>query len=159
MPSPLLVDLNEINTGNFIMDKEKIRSLIPHRFEMEQIDAVLKFDKDRRIIVGKKEIKADEFWVRGHIPGRPLMPGVIMIESAAQLASILSRLLAIDPGDKFIGFSGIDKVKFRGTVVPGNTLIVIVKCVDLNSRRAIFETQGAVNGKLVFEGSITGMII
>jgi len=159
MPSALLADISTIDANTIILDKEKIRSLIPHRYEMEQIDAVLKFDKDNRLIVGLKNVQADEFWVRGHIPGRPLLPGVLMIESSAQLASILSRLMGISPGDKFIGFSGIDKVKFRGTVVPGDKLIIIIKCTDLNNRRAIFETQGVANGKLVFEGTITGMMI
>ncbi|MDI6788568.1 MAG: beta-hydroxyacyl-ACP dehydratase, partial [Planctomycetota bacterium] len=60
---------------------------------------------------------------------------------------------------KFIGFSGVDNVKFRGTVVPGDRLIIIIKCTALNNRKAIFETQGVVNGKMVFEGIITGMII
>jgi 3-hydroxyacyl-[acyl-carrier-protein] dehydratase len=158
MVSPLLINLNDLDTHKIFLDKERIRELIPHRYEMEQIDSVLKFDRDNRIIVGYREVKADEFWVRGHIPGRPLMPGVLMVESSAQLASVLSRLMAIDPGNKFIGFSAIDKVKFRGTVVPGDKLIIIVKCVDLTPRRAIFDAQGIVNGKLVFEGTITGMI-
>jgi len=159
MASPLLVNIDDIDINHLFMDKEEIRSLIPQRYEMEQIDSVLKFDKENKIIIGLKCVKADEFWTRGHIPGRPLFPGVLMIESAAQLASILSRLMGINPGNKFIGFSGVDRVKFRGTVVPGDKLIVIIKCVDLNNRRAIFETQSAVNNKLVFEGIITGMII
>ena len=159
MPTQLLTDINTININNIVLDKEKIRSFIPHRYEMEQIDAVLKFDKDNRLIVGLKDVRPDEFWVRGHIPGRPLLPGVLMIEASAQLASILSRLMGISPGDKFIGFSGIDRVKFRGTVVPGDKLIIIIKCTDLTNRRAIFNTQGVVNGKLVFEGIITGMMI
>lgn len=159
MASPLLVNIDDIDINHLFMDKEKIRSLIPHRYEMEQIDGVLKFDKENMLIIGLKYVKNDEFWTRGHIPGRPLFPGVLMIESAAQLASILSRLMGINPGNKFIGFSGVDRVKFRGTVVPCDKLIVIIKCVDLNNRRAIFEAQGVVNNKLVFEGVITGMII
>ncbi|MBI5778045.1 MAG: beta-hydroxyacyl-ACP dehydratase [Planctomycetes bacterium] len=159
MPSTLLTDIGTIDVNNVALDKEKIRSLIPHRYEMEQIDAVLKFDKDNRLIVGLKNVRADEFWVRGHIPGRPLLPGVLMVEASAQLASVFSRLMGISPGDKFIGFSGIDKVKFRGTVIPGDKLIIIIKCTDMNNRRAFFETQGIVNNKLVFEGTITGMII
>ena len=159
MPSALLMDIGTIDISNITLDKEKIRSLIPHSYEMEQIDAVLKFDKDNRLIVGIKNVRSDEFWVRGHIPGRPLLPGVLMVESAAQLASILSCLLGISQKDKFMGFSGIDKVKFRGTVIPGDKLITLIKCTDLNNRRAIFEAQGIANGKLVFEGTITGMMI
>jgi 3-hydroxyacyl-[acyl-carrier-protein] dehydratase len=159
MVAPLLINIADLDKRFFFMDKEEIRSLIPQRYEMEQIDGVIKFDKENKVIIGLKYVKNDEFWVRGHIPGRPLFPGVLMIESAAQLASILSRLMGINPGNKFIGFSGVDQVKFRGTVVPGDELVVIIKCTDLNARRAIFECQSVVNNKLVFEGIITGMII
>jgi 3-hydroxyacyl-[acyl-carrier-protein] dehydratase len=159
MPTPLLTDISQLDLNNPIFDKEKIRSAIPHRYEMEQIDAILAFDKDARLIIGIKNVRSDEFWVRGHIPGRPILPGVLMVESAAQLASVFSSLMGINSNDKFMGFSGIDKVKFRGQVVPGDKLIVIIKCNDLNTRRAVFETQGIVNGKMVFGGIITGMMI
>jgi 3-hydroxyacyl-[acyl-carrier-protein] dehydratase len=159
MPPRLLTNIDNLDLTQILLDKEKIRALIPHRYEMEQIDAVLCFDKDNHIIIGLKEVRSDEFWVRGHIPSRPLLPGVLLIEASAQLASIFSRLMNINPGNKFIGFSGIDKVKFRGTVVPGDKLIIIIKCTDLNNRRAIFEAQGVVGLKLVFEGTITGMMI
>jgi len=159
MPSALLTDIAAIDINNVAFDKEKIRSLIPHRYEMEQIDAVLKFDQENRLIVGLKNVRPDEFWVRGHIPGRPLLPGVLMVEASAQLASVLSCLLGISQDDKFMGFSGIDKVKFRGTVIPGDKLIIIIKCTELNKRRAIFDMQAVANGKMVLEGVITGMMI
>ena len=99
--------------------------------------------------------KQDEFWVRGHIPGRPLMPGVIMIEAAAQMCSLYFSL--VSSMDKFIGFGGVDGVKFRGTVLPGDTLILQGKPLEIRPRRAVFDTIGLVGDRLVFQAQITGM--
>src|ERR1039458_384670 len=77
-------------------------------------------DREAGEIVCYKDISHEEFWIRGHIPGRPLMPGVIMIEAAAQMCSLYFSL--VSAMDKFIGFGGVDEVKFRGQVVPGDKL-------------------------------------
>ncbi|MFA5794034.1 MAG: 3-hydroxyacyl-ACP dehydratase FabZ family protein [Candidatus Brocadiia bacterium] len=160
MPSPLLFDLSKLDTHKVIIDKEGIRKLIPHRYEMEQADGVYYFSKEEHILVGFKDVKAEEFWVRGHIPGRPLMPGVLMIEAAAQLSSIYAKLAGgSELADKFMGFAGVDQARFRGTVVPGDKLIIIINCTDLKGRRALFQAQGAVNGKMVFEANIMGMVV
>lgn len=159
MVAPLIFDISKLDLTKIILDKDKIRRIIPHRYEMEQLDGVVYFDKPSQIIVGFKDIKPEEFWVRGHIPGRPLLPGVLMIESAAQLSSIHCKMLGTQEGDKFIGFGGVDKVRFRGTVVPGDKVIIISKCTALKSRSAIFDVQGVVNNKVVFEGVIIGMLI
>ncbi|MBI5677615.1 MAG: beta-hydroxyacyl-ACP dehydratase [Planctomycetes bacterium] len=118
---------------------------------------MVKFDPEQGIIVGYKDVSSNEFWVRGHIPGRPLMPGVLMLEAAAQLCTYYYKKTTQD--DRFLGFGGIDKVKFRGKVVPGDRLILIAKNRELRARRAIFDTQGVVDGKLVFEGVIIGMVV
>ncbi|MBI4712003.1 MAG: beta-hydroxyacyl-ACP dehydratase [Planctomycetes bacterium] len=159
MVAPLIFDISKLDLNNLLLDKAKIRQIIPHRYEMEQLDGILYFDKPSQIIVGFKDVKADEFWVRGHIPGRPLLPGVLMLEAAAQLSSIQCKMLGTQEGDKFIGFGGVDKVRFRGTVVPGDKLIIISKCTSLKSRSAMFDVQGVVNGKLVLEAVIIGILI
>ncbi|MFH1227326.1 MAG: 3-hydroxyacyl-ACP dehydratase FabZ family protein [Planctomycetota bacterium] len=160
MPSPLLFDISKLDLNKVIINKEGIRKIIPHRYEMEQADGVYYFSKEDHILVGFKNVKPEEFWVRGHIPGRPLLPGVIMIEAAAQMSSIYAKLAGGDElADKFMGFAGVDQARFRGTVVPGDRLIIIINCTDLKSRRALFETQGIVNGKLVFEANIMGMVV
>lgn len=157
MPQDILIDLTTLDLNNPVIDIEAIRSVIPHRYEMEQISGILKFDPEKGIIIGYKDISNDEFWVRGHIPGRPLMPGVLMLEAAAQLCTYYYKKTTHD--DRFLGFGGIDKVKFRGKVVPGDKLILIAKNKELRARRAIFDTQGVVDGKLVFEGVIIGMVV
>ncbi|MEK7700159.1 MAG: 3-hydroxyacyl-ACP dehydratase FabZ family protein [Planctomycetota bacterium] len=157
MAQEILIDLNTLDLNKSVVTIEGIRSVIPHRFEMEQLSGILLFNPDQKIIIGYKDVSSDEFWVRGHIPGRPLMPGVLMIEAAAQLCTYYFKKTTND--DRFFGFGGIDKVKFRGKVVPGDKLIIIVKNNELRSRRAVFDTQGVVGGKLVFEGVIIGMLV
>lgn len=157
MPQEILIDLKTLDLNKPIVSMNDIRDAIPHRFEMEQLSGIIKFDPEQKIIVGYKDVSNTEFWVRGHIPGRPLMPGVLMLEAAAQLCTYYYKQTTKD--DRFLGFGGIDKVKFRGKVVPGDKLILIAKNRELRSRRAIFDTQGVVNGNLVFEGVIIGMVV
>lgn len=157
MAQDILTDLSTLDLHKTTIDIEAIRAVIPHRYEMEQLDGIIKFDPENKIIVGYKDISHNEFWVRGHIPGRPLMPGVMMLEAAAQLCTYYYKKTLQD--DRFLGFGGIDKVKFRGKVIPGDKLILIAKNKELRSRRAIFDTQGVVDGKLVFEGVIIGMVV
>jgi len=157
MPNDIFVDLNTLDINNPIIDIEGIRSVIPHRYEMEQLSGILQFDPEHKIIVGYKTISKNEFWVRGHIPNRPLMPGVMMLEAAAQLCTYYYKKTTQD--DRFLGFGGVDNVKFRGKVVPGDNLILIARNKELRPRRAIFDTQGVVDGKLVFEGVVIGMVV
>ena len=155
MPPQLLVESSSYSLDNVVMSLDEVRKHNPQRYEMEQLSGVLKFDPEAGEIVCFKELKQDEFWVRGHIPGRPLMPGVIMIEAAAQMCSLYFSL--VSSMDKFIGFGGVDGVKFRGTVLPGDTLILQGKPLEIRPRRAVFDTIGLVGDRLVFQAQITGM--
>ncbi len=155
MPPKLFIDIEKVDTGNLIAGPEEIRRHNPQRDEFEQLDGILHFDTDQKIAVGVKAVKEDEFWVKGHIPGRPLFPGVLMCESAAQLCSYYFN--SVTETDKFLGFGGLDNVKFRGQVKPGSTFIIIAKNTKLGTRRAVFDCQGVVNRQLVFQGTVTGM--
>ncbi|GJQ60319.1 MAG: beta-hydroxyacyl-ACP dehydratase [Candidatus Scalindua sp. AMX11] len=157
MTQKLFINIDDIDINDIEIGREGIRAVNPHRYEMEQLNGIIKFDPENKIIIGFKEVKDDEFWVRGHIPGRPLLPGVLMMEAAAQLCTYYYKRVIED--DRFLGFGGVDKVKFRGKVVPGDRLFIIAKNRELRTRRAIFDTQGIVNSKLVFEGVITGMVV
>lgn len=157
MPQDILIDLNNIDLNKPIIDIEGIRAVVPHRYEMEQLSGIIKYSIEEGIIVGYKDVSNNEFWIRGHIPGRPIMPGVMMLEAAAQLCTYYYKQTTKD--ERFLGFGGVDKVKFRGKVVPGDKLIIIAKNKELRSRRAVFDTQGVVDGKLVFEGIIIGMVV
>ncbi|MHC4445577.1 MAG: 3-hydroxyacyl-ACP dehydratase FabZ family protein [Planctomycetota bacterium] len=157
MAATPFIDLNTLELDKLIVTKEQIYQRLPHRYEFMQLDGLIYFDLDKGIAVGLRDIKQDEFWVKGHIPSRPLFPGVLMIESAAQLASYMSYELM--DTKQFIGFGGVDAVKFRGSVVPPAKMYIIMKMVEVRSRRIVGDGQGIVDGKLVFEGRITGMPI
>lgn len=155
MPPKPLIDLDSLDLSRVVAGPEEIRRHNLQRHEMEQLDGVILLDLERNTAVGFKDVREDEFWVRGHIPGRPLMPGVLICEAAAQLCSYYFK--SATDTDRFLGFGGMEGVKFRGAVVPGDRLILIVKNTDLRSRRAVFDCQGFVDGNMVFEAIIVGM--
>ena len=155
MPPKLLADLDGLDLDRLEADIEEIRRYNPQRYEMEQLDGIIRYMPEEGLVIARKDVRPDEFWVRGHIPGRPLMPGVLICECAAQACSYYYK--RVMQTDRFLGFGGMEEVKFRAPVLPGDRLIMIAKSVELKSRRAVFKTQGVVNGKLVFEGTIIGM--
>ena len=160
-PAPMaaepIVAKERWNLERTLFGPDEIRKCNAQRFEMEHLDAVTLLDAAAQEVVGYKDVHADEFWVRGHIPGRPLLPGVIMIEALAQLTSFYVGRAVPDIG--FIGFGAVDGVKFRGMVVPGQRLVLVGKAVSIRSRMAVFDSQGWVDDKLVVEARITGMKI
>lgn len=155
MPPPAIVEPATLDFSKLIADRNAIASVNPHRFEFQLLDGVVLFDETRRIFAGYHDVRPDAFWVRGHIPGRPLFPGVLMIEVAAQLASYVMHRLVPDVG--FLGFAGVEGVKFRGTVTPPARLVVVGREIELKRRRIVTATQGFVDGTMVFEAEITGM--
>ena len=87
MPPELHFDPAQLDFGKVVADQEAIRRINPQRFEMEQLSAIVYINLEENIIAGYKDVRADEFWVRGHMPDYPLLPGVLMCEAAAQLCS------------------------------------------------------------------------
>lgn len=158
MPPPLLFDLSQIDLkAKTLFDKETIGKVNPQRYEMQHLDGILWYDKEKYLILGYKDVTENEFWVRGHIPGRPLMPGVIMIESAAQLLSFFVKQIYQVPG--FIGFAGIEEAKFRSTVVPGQRLYLLGHITTFKSRRYAAYIQGLVGNTMAFETKVAGMMV
>jgi 3-hydroxyacyl-[acyl-carrier-protein] dehydratase len=156
MPPPLLFDLSQIDLdAPPVFDKEAICRANPQRFEMQQLDGILWYDKDRFLVLGYKDVRADEFWIRGHIPGRPIMPAVIMIEAGAQLSSFFVKHIYGLKG--FIGFAGIESAKFRSVVEPGQRLYLLGHITTFKSRKYIASVQGVVDGTIVFETVVSGM--
>jgi 3-hydroxyacyl-[acyl-carrier-protein] dehydratase len=155
----LIIDFSAYDLDHVIADIEEIRRINPQRFEMEQLTAVVYDNPKTGICVGYKDVTADEFWCRGHMPGAPLMPGVIMCEAAAQICSYHSQrhnLLETE----VIGFGALDAVRFRGMVVPGDRLVVIAQKLQLRPRTLIrCRFQCFVREQLVCEGQIHGIPI
>lgn len=159
MPPTLLFDLTQIDlTAAPILDKEAIGKVNPQSFEMQQLDGILWYDKEKMLVLGYKDVTKNEFWIRGHIPGRPLMPGVIMIESAAQLLSFFVNEILGEHA--FIGFASIDSAKFRATVQPGQRLLLLGKITKFRpGRKYDAYIQGLVDDKMVFETNVSGMAV
>ena len=156
MPPVVLVDPATIDTSRVLVNREGLRQGNPQRFEMEQLTAIVLLDLSQNLIIGYKDVGPDEFWVRGHVPGYPLMPGVLICEAAAQLASYFCYAIkAVQDG--FLGFGGMEDVRFRGQVRPGDRLVLVSKAAKLNRRQTIFESQGFVDNNMVFHGRIIGV--
>jgi 3-hydroxyacyl-[acyl-carrier-protein] dehydratase len=154
---PLILDFSEYDLNNVVADIEEIHRFNPQRYEMEQLTAICFADFERGICVGYKDLGPNEFWARGHMPGMPLMPGVIMCEAAAQLSSFYARRNSLIEG--MVGFGGMEEVRFRGVVRPGDRFVIVVRL--LRYRRSILtcEFQCFVKQNLVCEGKITGIAL
>jgi 3-hydroxyacyl-[acyl-carrier-protein] dehydratase len=156
MPPELHFDLAKIDFSNVVADLDAIRKVNPQRFEMEQLDAVVHVDFSQKLIIGYKDVRFDEFWVRGHMPGYPLLPGVLMCEASAQLCSYYTMTQRTVKGE-FLGFGGMNEVRFRNPVKPGERLVLISKEIRYNRRQMIFNVQGFVEDRMVFHGDIIGV--
>lgn len=156
MPPPLLIDPLTIDTTNPVRDIEDIRAHNRQRDEMEMLSGIAVLDMEQQLIVGWKDLSENDFWVRGHIPGRPVFPGVLQIEAAAQLTSYYYMEGIGNPPDVFIGFMGVRDVKFRGFVEPTDTFIIAARAKEIRKRMCTFGCQGFVKDKMVFEAIVRG---
>jgi 3-hydroxyacyl-[acyl-carrier-protein] dehydratase len=153
----LILDFSEYDVDHVIADQDEIRRYNLQRFEMEQLTAVIYADAARGICAGYKDLTDDEFWVRGHMPNVPIMPGVMMCETAAQLSSYFAQKYDL-LGCKVVGLGGLEEVRFRGTVVPGDRLVVVVERLKVRRNAMILcRFQGFVRETLVVEGKIMGI--
>lgn len=140
-----------------IMDINEIMSIIPHRYPFLLIDRVTEI-KIKDSIVGIKNVTFNEPYFSGHFPGRPVMPGVLIIEAMAQLSAVLVAKSMESTKDKEVFFMSIDESKFRKVVEPGDVL-VIYACI-LQSRGTVwkFKARAEVEGKVVSEAMFTAMV-
>ena len=155
----LILDPSTLDFSNVIADQAEIRKYNPQRFELEQITAIILEDLERHVCVGYKDITHDEFWVRGHMPNMPLMPGVMMLEAAAQMCSYFSQKYDLLGAD-MVGFGGLEDVRFRDPVIPGDRLVLMSEMTRLRRGRIVVtKFQGFVRNSLAVEGILKGIPI
>jgi len=155
MPPQLLFDIAGLDLSRDVYDQEAIRACNPHRGDMEMLNGIVYVDEAKHRLIGYKNVRPDEFWVPGHIPGRPLLPGVLMIESAAQLASFYAK--KFHGWTRFVGFGGVEECRFRQQVVPPARMYILGEQIWQRHSRLFCAIQGIVDGSLVFETNIVGV--
>jgi 3-hydroxyacyl-[acyl-carrier-protein] dehydratase len=153
-----IVDPGAVDCERVLAGRDAIREWVPQRHEFEMLDGILHYDARELVAVAFKEIAPTDFWVRGHIPGRPLFPGVLMIESAAQLCCYLFCRRTQEK-QRFFAFGGVSDVRFRGVVKPGDTILLLARAQKVRSNLGVFDTQAFHGRELVYEGVITGMVL
>ncbi len=158
MASNILFAEKNLADETILVDHEAIYRRLPQQHEFRLIDAVTHLDRDNGHAIAYRDITSDQWWCRGHIPGKPIYPGVLMLESGAQLVAYMERY-ADEKFNGFVGYGGIDDCKFRRTVEPGSRLWLLVQRIEARARRIVCRCQGVVDGSLAFEATITGLLI
>ena len=137
---------------------QEIHQLLPHRYPFALVDRIIDYVPGEKA-VGIKNVTFNEPFFPGHIPDFPLMPGVLMVEAMAQVGGIVLVQLPGMSG-KFFAFAGIDKVRFRRPVVPGDRLTMTVELLSLKQNRiAKMQGRGEVDGELAVKGEMMFSLI
>jgi 3-hydroxyacyl-[acyl-carrier-protein] dehydratase len=152
----LILDHSAYDLNDVVADTDEIQRYNPQRYEMAQLTAICYEDPENCICVGYKDLRTDDFWVRGHMPGMPLMPGVVMCEAAAQTASYFALKYRLMDA-KVIGYGGLEDVRFRGVVRPGDRFVVVAKLLKVRRLMLTCEFQCFVDRNLVCEGILKGV--
>ena len=146
---------NETSTSETktIFTIEEIQKLLPHRYPFALVDRIIDYVPGKRA-VGIKNVTFNEPQFQGHFPGQPIMPGVLIVEAMAQVGGIVLTQLPELEGGLFL-FAGIDKVRFRRQVVPGDQLVMTVELLWVKQRRfGKMQARAEVDGQLAAEGEL-----
>jgi beta-hydroxyacyl-ACP dehydratase FabZ len=140
-----------------MLDINEIKKIIPHRYPFLLVDKIIECDDDTNI-VGIKCVTMNEPFFQGHFPEFPVMPGVLIVEAMAQVACILAMRVLKKEGSASVFFTGIDGVKFRKPVVPGDVLRLELTKTKQRGELFRFEGKALVEGQVVTQGSIQAVL-
>jgi 3-hydroxyacyl-[acyl-carrier-protein] dehydratase len=155
-----IVDLKTLDLSRDVVPDEVLRACLPHREEFQLLDGVCHLDLPNNVCVAYKDWDADPWWGRGHIPGRPIMPGVLMIEGGAQAATFLVKQHNDWAQHEMIGLAGLDEVRVRGQVTPPARVYFVSRLDKLSGRRlARMTAQVFCNDQMVMEMQVMGVML
>ena len=170
MPATIYIKMQINASGNIIsqkisnikgelkmLNKEEIKNIIPQREPFLMIDEVEEFVPGESC-TAYKNVSADEYYFKGHFPGNPIMPGVLIVESLAQTGAVAILSMEENKGKNAL-FGGIDKIRFKKQVVPGDRLKLEVKIIKRKGPVGIGEAIATVNGKVAAKGELTFAIV
>ncbi len=170
MPTTIYIKMQINASGNIIsqkisnikgelkmLNKEEIKNIIPQREPFLMIDEVEEFVPGESC-TAYKNVSADEYYFKGHFPGNPIMPGVLIVESLAQTGAVAILSMEENKGKNAL-FGGIDKIRFKKQVVPGDRLKLEVKIIKRKGPVGIGEAIATVNGKVAAKGELTFAIV
>ena len=149
--------MNQSRSQGLCLDSTEIQAILPHRYPFLLVDRIEELEIGKRVI-GIKNVTVNEPFFQGHFPGRPIMPGVLIIEAMAQVGGVLAFKSANQGGAKLVYFMGIDKAKFRKPVLPGDRLRFVVDI--LKARHPYWKMRGEayVEDSLVCEDELMAMV-
>lgn len=143
-----------LNPTQPALDLAEIQKLLPHRYPFLLVDRVIEYIPGERAI-GIKNVTTNEPQFQGHFPGRPIMPGVLIVEAMAQVGGIVLTQM-LDSSENLFLFAGMNKVRFRRQVIPGDQLVMTVELICVKQRRfAKMQARAEVDRKLVAEGELS----
>lgn len=136
-----------------ILDVNGIQKILPHRYPFLMVDAILEMEPFKRI-VGIKNVSINESYFQGHFPGKPILPGVLIIEAMAQTGGLLLLREVTDREKKLLYFVAVDDARFRRPVVPGEQLRLEMNVLSWRGNFCKLAGKGTVNGELAAEATL-----
>lgn len=162
MASAPVLDFTSLDLDTVRLDSAGLDAYLQQAGRFRMLDGILHDDVEGRLVVGYKDLTAEDWWAADHVPGRPMFPGALQIEAAAQLSTYDYLAHRMDPesvGQRFVGFGGVDKARFRGQVLPDCRLIIATHLLKASRRMFRYLAQGFVDEKMVFEAEVLGVIV
>ena len=146
-------------SANYVMDINKIREYLPHRYPFLLVDRILEIEVPKRI-VGIKNVTVNEPQFMGHFPTLPIFPGVLILEAMAQVGGILLiESLQLEIGKYAILYAGVDNARFKRPVVPGDTMVIEMESIVMKKRLSKMKGVVTVDGKVAAEAVIMASVV